>query len=68
MENLGLTLQELDKLNTLSREQCIQYKFSFPPQKGWKKELRARIMEYNVHHQINDCESNEVLDSFFDIR
>jgi hypothetical protein len=67
MDKIDLTLQQLEKLNKLSREQCIQYKFSFPPQKGWKKQLRAQIMEYNAHHQIAETNTtNQVLDSFFE--
>ncbi len=68
MKKIDLTLSQLDKLNTLSREQCIEYKFSYPPQKGWKKMLRAEIMDYNAHHKISETDStNTVLESYFEM-
>ena len=54
MKKIDLTLSQLDKLNTLSREQCIEYKFSYPPQKGWKK-IYTRSMRW---HSVKPFDEN----------
>ncbi len=68
MNKIELTINQLDHMSVLTRSQCIQYGFTYPAQKGWKKELRQRILESRELNPTAHTEpqSNVILNNFFE--
>ena len=62
------TLAQLDKTKP-TKAQLLRWGVSWPPSKGWRKELKQRILESHElgTHGTSQTEQNVNLDKFFDL-